>query len=378
MKRLSAILLAFCLLFGTVPAAAKKQNSDLNVTVLDVGQGLSIFAECDGHTLLYDGGDRSTSSYVVSFLKKQGVKKLDYVIASHYDADHINGLVGALSAIGASHFFGPDYTCDTNIYDSLMNAARKNGLKNVHPKVGSTWNLGSAKMEVLGPIDSHYSNANDRSIVIKLSNGKTSMLTTGDATSTAEHDLVLRDDLALESDVLVAGHHGSKSSNSQEFLDTVHPEDIIISCGRDNKYGHPDKVVMERIKKSGANLYRTDTQGAVGFTLGENTVTFSLKPSKDYKAGQKPEEKKTEKKAAPKPAEPQAPAAPEAPAAPAAPAEPEPVSQTWILNTHTRKIHYPDCRAVARMAAKNKAESSESVAALEAQGYEPCKICHPQ
>ena len=122
-------------------AHAGAGSADTQLHFIDVGQGLSVLAESDGHFLLFDGGDRKTSSLVVSYLKEQGVETLDYVIASHYDADHLNGVVGALNAFQVSQVLAPDYETDTKVFQSFQSAIEKNRIPLSHPAPGDSFTL---------------------------------------------------------------------------------------------------------------------------------------------------------------------------------------------------------------------------------------------
>ncbi|CDD38101.1 predicted hydrolase (Metallo-beta-lactamase superfamily) [Clostridium sp. CAG:299] len=139
-------------------AHAGAGSADTQLHFIDVGQGLSVLIESDGHFLLFDGGDRKTSSLVVSYLKEQGVKTLDYVIASHYDADHLNGVVGALNAFQVSQVLAPDYETDTKVFQSFQSAIEKNRIPLSHPAPGDSFTLGNASFTVLAPQDKSYQN----------------------------------------------------------------------------------------------------------------------------------------------------------------------------------------------------------------------------
>ena len=277
MKRKAGILTSLLLLLslpfytgcaagGTQPgessAEAAQSPGDLTVQVLDVGQGLSILAESDGHYLLYDGGDRGASSFVVAYLEDQGVTELDYVIASHYDADHISGLVGALNVYDTEVVLAPDYEADSQIYDSFQEKAAAQGLTVTHPEPGDSYELGNASFTVLSPIQDEYSDDNDYSVAIRLEDGDTSFLFTGDASVDSEAEMIASGE-ALQSDVLVLGHHGSSTSSSDAFLDAVDPSAAVVSCGLSNSYGHPHREIMETIQSRGCDLYRTDLQGTL-------------------------------------------------------------------------------------------------------------------
>lgn len=180
---LTALILAGLLMTGCSGASGDAAADNiLRFHVIDVGQGLSVLAESDGHFLLYDGGDRSASSAVVAYLKKQGVKSLDYIITSHYDADHINGLVGALNVFPVQRIMGPGYEASSKVYQSLISAAESQGLAMEHPEQGNYYRLGNASFQILSQDDSSR-DGNNRSIAIMLINGNNRFLLTGDITS---------------------------------------------------------------------------------------------------------------------------------------------------------------------------------------------------
>ena len=225
-------------------------------TMLDVGQGLSILVEADGHYLLFDGGPRERSSYVVSYLRQHGVTNLDYIVASHYDEDHIAGLVGVLNTAGVQNVLCPDYSKDTKIYQSFCNMLQRNGAQIIHPQQGSAYALGGASVTVL-----HASNyaqeENDRSLAVKIKYGNNSIVITGDCESSAEYSM-LYSGQDISANVLVAGHHGSSSSNSYSFVNKVHPSYVFISCGKYNSYGHPTQSALSNFGSVGAQIFRSE------------------------------------------------------------------------------------------------------------------------
>lgn len=261
---------------------------DLSMHVIDVGQGLSLLFESDGHYLLYDGGDSDYSSKVVSYLQEQGVQTLDYVVASHYDADHLNGVVGALHAFEVDTVLAPDYETDTKIYQSFINTVVEKELDVIHPYAGVKYALGNSSFTVLAPEEEEYSDDNDYSIVLRFVCGKTSYLVSGDATTLSEEEM-LAGGLELDSDIYVAGHHGSASSSSQEFLDAVSPDIAVISCKENNQYQHPSQEVMERLQAAAVQVYRTDKQGDFEISSDGAALTASTIPCNDYSCGE-PEE----------------------------------------------------------------------------------------
>lgn len=272
------------------PKADSQQVSDeataeMTVHFLDVGQGLSIFVQSGGQNLIYDGGDRDTSSFVVSYLQSQGVTRIDYLISSHYDADHLAGLVGCLNAFEVDTVIGSDYEHDSKIYTSFMNTISDKGLTVLHPEVGSTFSFGTGTFEVMAPTDfSNDSNAN--SVVIKLVSGSRRFLFTGDADHKSEASMRSAG-LDLSCDVLSIGHHGSATCTSYVFLAATLPETAVISAGAGNQYGHPAMDTMEKLEAMEIDVFRTDKQGTIIAYCDGSEITWNLSPSNDYSPGDK-------------------------------------------------------------------------------------------
>ena len=259
-------------------------DATLEVHVLDVGQGLSVFMNCGEGTLLYDGGDRSTSSFVVSYLQKQGIDRLDYVVVSHYDADHLAGVIGALNVFEIGTLIAPDYRTDTKLFTSFQQTVQEKQLSITSPVPGDAYSFGVGEFQILAPLSSSYENENDYSIVLQVRLGESSLLLTGDATDNSESEMI-EYGAELHSDVLVVGHHGSAGSTSPEFLEAVAPSYAIISCGQDNDYGHPAERVMELLAESKIPVYRTDLQETVIFTMTVQGISFEKDPCEDYSSG---------------------------------------------------------------------------------------------
>lgn len=243
-------------------------SGDFEVHFLDVGQGLSVLVRSDGHALLYDGGDREASSFVVSYLKRQGIETLDYVVASHYDSDHINGLIGALNVFSVETVIGPDYVHDSKTYDSFMQTVADCGLPVTHPAVGSVYALGDSSFTVLSPQEI-VSESNNNSVAIRIVNGQNSFLLSGDAEYQSE-EAMCYSGLPLSSDVICPGHHGSSNATSSLFLSYTRPKYAVISVGADNDYGHPHSETLQRLSDYGVTVYRTDLEGTiVAYSDGE-------------------------------------------------------------------------------------------------------------
>ena len=260
------------------------QNGEMKVHFLDVGQGLSILVQSEGKTIIYDGGDRKTSSFVVSYLKKQNIKTIDYLISSHYDADHMAGLIGCLKAFDVKHVISSDYEHDSKLYKSFVKAVKADGLTMEHPAVGETFTFGSGKFTILAPSTIDKKGSNNNSVAIKLENGDNSFVFTGDAEHASENAMC-NTGIDLECDVLVPGHHGSATATSWDFLQKTVPEYAVISCGANNKYGHPDKDTMDKLESMEIKVYRTDKQGTITVVSDGNTLKWSEDPCNDYTPG---------------------------------------------------------------------------------------------
>ena len=263
-----------------------KEAGEMKVHFLDVGQGLSILVQSDGQTMIYDGGDKSTSSFVVSYLQKQNVTTIDYLISSHYDSDHMAGLIGCLSAFDVKNVISSDYEHDSKLYQSFVQSVADKGLTMQHPAVGTEFSFGSGSFQILAPATIDPDDSNKNSVAIKLTNGENSFIFTGDAESTSEKAMC-ESGIDLSCDVLVPGHHGSATATSWDFLQATVPEYTVISCGKDNQYGHPAKDVMDKLESMDVQVYRTDEQGTIVAISDGTTITWDQEPCNDYTPGEK-------------------------------------------------------------------------------------------
>ena len=263
-----------------------KEVGEMKVHFLDVGQGLSILVQSDGQTMIYDGGDKSTSSFVVSYLQKQNVTTIDYLISSHYDSDHMAGLIGCLNAFDVKNVISSDYEHDSKLYQSFIQTVADKGLPMQHPAVGTEFSFGSGSFQILAPATIDPNDSNKNSVAIKLTNGDNSFIFTGDAESTSEKAMC-ESGIDLSCDVLVPGHHGSATATSWDFLQATVPEYAVISCGKDNQYGHPDKDVMDKLESMDIQVYRTDKQGTIVAVSDGTTITWDQEPCNDYSPGDK-------------------------------------------------------------------------------------------
>lgn len=259
--------------------SSQTETTDMiNVHYIDVGQGDCTLIVCGGETLLIDAGENGHEQQVINYLNSVGVKKLDYIVATHQHSDHIGGVPEVLENFGTNNIIMPRLTeaqTPTNsTYTAFLKAIQKSDAKVIASKVGAEYVLGEATFEILGPVTNDAEDINNMSVVVKVTYGENTFLFTGDA-ETDEETEVIDTGSNLDCDVLHAGHHGSYTSSSKDFLNAVTPEICVISCGADNDYGHPHDTALKRIKKHTEEIYRTDICGSIVITGDGSTLSVT-------------------------------------------------------------------------------------------------------
>jgi competence protein ComEC len=260
-----AVLMVFLLFLILV---IRKNDRRLEVIFLDVGQGDSILIKTAfGKRVLVDGGKYEFLEAKISKYFPWYQRKIDLVIATHPDLDHVGGLVGIMRRYDISNFLHSGLLAGAEAYQQIAELVQKRNIPVVDAKLGNTIYLDPlTRLEILYPEDNLQSfDANEYSVVTRLVYQDTSVLLTGDANMFTEQDLVefFGDD--VKSDILKLGHHGSATSSSQSFLSVVSPEYAIVSAGCDNSYGHPDPKVIERVQETNAHILDTCTKGNIVF-----------------------------------------------------------------------------------------------------------------
>ena len=255
--------LGFIMLLPMLFTANNKiATGEVKLTLLDVGQGLSAVVQTASHTLIYDAGAKFSStsdsgqSVIVPFLRSQSIDKVDTLIISHGDNDHIGGVDSLMT----------NYPAD-KLLTSVPTMLRR--YSPTPCKAGQTWLWDEVIFSILSPADNEFSSDNDSSCVLQVKTSKNSLLLPGDIEAGAESRLVVTYQNNLNADVLIAPHHGSQSSSTSSFLTAVNPDIILIPAGYRNQFGHPHKDVIDRYQGMGIEWLNNADAGAIKVTLGK-------------------------------------------------------------------------------------------------------------
>lgn len=270
---------------GDKPAA---ESADAEVDFIDVGQGDSTLVCSDGKYMLIDTGDRDGENTLINHLKERGVKKLDYLVLTHPHADHIGEAAEIVEGFKIGKIIMPrvpdDLTPTSSVYEDLLDAAADKGLK-IRAARNESFELGEISVQTYAA-EGEYSNLNDYSVVLRLTHGENSFLITGDCEKQEESELLERG-CDVSADVLKVGHHGSDTSSTSQWLKEVGAQYAVISCGADNKYGHPDEETYSRICKYVKNVYVTAEDGSLAFESDGKGLTVKPFDTADAAKGGK-------------------------------------------------------------------------------------------
>ncbi len=270
-----------------VPVPFETQGK-LQIFALDVGQGDGLLIiSPGGKTVLIDAGNARAGDGVVAALQRRNIRSLDLVVATHPHADHIGGLRRVIGKLTVGKLLDSGQNFSSDEYGRLQRAVKSRKVELLIAKKGWTYDLGAgAKLEAFNPHGGNQwitkvreggSAENANSVVLRLSYGNFAMIFTGDAETETEAE-ILRAKLPLGAQVLKIGHHGSRYATSDKFLNAVHPQAAIISCGAENGYGHPSQPTLDRLKRSNIQVYRTDLGGEIAIVSDGNT--FQIFPTR--------------------------------------------------------------------------------------------------
>lgn len=247
----------------------------LRVTVLDVGNADCILLQIGEKAALIDAGENNDDEAVLTALKSADVTKLDYVIATHADADHIGGMDTVIRNVPIDTFlmsFMPkDYTPTTRTYERMLEAMVDCDVFPTEVEHGAVYPFGEATITILSGL-SDYTDTNDQSVVCLVSHGEMDFLFMGDAGKEVESE-ILGAFPTLDVEVLKVGHHGSSTSSDGRFIRSISPDIALITCGYNNSYKHPHSVTLETLKRNAVEVYRSDLNGEIVLNSDGSTVT---------------------------------------------------------------------------------------------------------
>lgn len=332
-------------------------EGELIVHFIDVGQGDSILLESNDSFVLIDAGEVEYGEVVCKYLKSCGVDTLDYIIATHPHSDHCGGLTEVINTFSCKNFITCETDQQTKTWLNVLYAVKDSSANYIDAEVSSTYSFGEASFEILGPYGKSYNDYNDYSVVVKAVCGNTSFLFTGDAESGVEREMI-SNGADLTADVLKVGHHGSYTSSCTEFLSEVDPTYAVISCGKNNEYGHPHKETMDSLSERNVITYRTDEFGSIIAVSDANTIKFYF-PDSDSDTVITDDATDVNSSAVTE-----------------AQTDSDDTTTTYIGNKNSKKYHISSCDSVSSMSDKNKVYFVSEQKALES-GYTPCQSCDP-
>ena len=350
---LAALLTALMIFSGCEAEQAQKPlaeaNGNLLVHYIDVGQGdCALIQTPSGRHMLIDAGNPEDFETIDTYLKSNGVSRLDVVLATHPHSDHIGSMARVVESYAVGEIYAPKVNHNTQTYKNFLKAAAAKGVSVTPACAGVTIDLDPAVgIELFSPEEGKsYAELNSYSPILKLTYGSRAFVFTGDAETDNEADALAYGGSRLKADVLKVGHHGSDTSSSQAFLQAVSPSYAVISVGQDNSYGHPAPITLEHL--AGVQIYRTDELGTVVAVCDGENLSFVSSRAGNL-SGESPVN------------------------TPAVSAAPE-TEAVYVGNKRSHKFHRPDCSGLPK--AENAVNFSSRDAAIN-QGYTPCGICDP-
>ena len=265
-------------LAGVSDFASESDRYDMSVHFIDVGKADSIYIKCKDKNILIDAGEKNTYDLVNEYLRRQNVKVLDLVIATHPHTDHMGGMPKVIEEFQINKLLMPELKEEviptSRTYEKFLLAIKNKNIAPERPIPGTSFNVGELIFDVLAP-NKQYDDVNNNSIVVKMTFKNTSFLFTGDAEKESENDM-MNNNFNLEADVLKVGHHGSKTSTSSAFLRKVNPKYAVVCVGED-RYNLPKKITIDKLTKRNIKVFRTDCNGTVVFSTDGKKVSYSRK-----------------------------------------------------------------------------------------------------
>ncbi|MBE6021544.1 MAG: MBL fold metallo-hydrolase [Clostridiales bacterium] len=328
---------------GDSETAVEKKN--LTVHFIDVGQADAIFLDYGTTEILVDGGNNKDGDTVSAYIKPYVDYSLDYIIATHPDADHVGGLDIVINDYEVDQIIDSGFIKNTATANSYYNAAAAEGCEFIYDK-DMTINIGGAVTVKIIETGDNYESANDNSVIALVSYGDFKLLLTGDMGSTVEEKNLNK---FSDVDVLKVGHHGSRYSTSAAFLRTVKPEAAVVSAGIGNSYDHPHKETLQRLLDRGTKVYGTSKSGNVVLTTSGSGYSFST--NKTMNIGDAGDFYVSD-------------------------GNTDVTVTQYVGNANSKKFHLSTCTYAEKISLGNRVNISTREEAVN-KGYEACKICRP-
>ncbi len=273
MKKLILLLIAVVLgLLGyELFPEEQKPLTGMEITFLDVGNAdCSVVQMEDGTNLVIDAGTRDQADNILFTLRKKGIEKIDFLIATHPHSDHIGSMEEIMDVIQVDKVVLPSVVHTSKLYEDMLEKIKEQGIPAVRAEAGVVLKeTEKYSLKLVAPQKGQdYESLNDYSAVLHVTYGKTRFLFTGDAEELSEKEMLAYD---IRADVLKVGHHGSKTSSSKAFIAKVNPRIAVISCDEKNDYGHPHKETLATLQE--AQIYRTDEDGDITIHTDGTQIT---------------------------------------------------------------------------------------------------------
>lgn len=295
-KKLLAIIIILVMSFFGVTFSDIVDDGELQLTMIDVGQADSFLLIQGDEVALIDCGTRSSGDDVVKYLKEHEITKIDYLFGTHPHDDHMGGMYDVITNVEIGKVIIPKVRANqvtSAWYIKLMDELKNGGTDEAMPNyggydveyatLGTEYKLGDATLKIIGPMEETYSNVNNYSTVLKVTYGQMDVIMSGDAETKVEKQ-ILEAGENIDAEILKVGHHGSDTSTSDEFLNAISPDYALISTEVGNKFEHPIKTTMDKLKEQNIDVYRTDENGTVVVIITKKDAKFSTEPG-DYLSG---------------------------------------------------------------------------------------------
>lgn len=233
----------------------------LSAHFIDVGQADSTLVKlANGETMLIDAGDNKTGIDAVAYIKNAGIKRIDYLVATHPHADHIGGMSDVIKQFDIGRIYMPDAAANTKTFSDMLDAIEEKNIPVTKAAAGvNIFSFDNMSADIIAPNSEKYDDLNNYSAVVRLTYGDTAFLFMGDAETLSENEITAE----VKADVIKIGHHGSDTSTGKNFIMRVSPRVAVISVGEGNSYGHPKKSVLDRLNANSIKIFRTDTDGTI-------------------------------------------------------------------------------------------------------------------